>query len=164
MTSTASVDEIGTVRNPHAQAAARRRMALAVLVALVCAAALFAWMRRPDRDRRAIRAAGSSRYVGPIGALRLVSVMDPPDAVRARAFDERDVVSVPDSRIQVDISDKLEQMNLPVDPLDIHVHQGHVVLAGHVDDPLMRDAIEVAVRSVDGVRSVVNKLQVVGNP
>lgn len=106
--------------------------------------------------------AGSADYVRPLGQLQLVAAMEPAQVSDESELGGRDPASVPDSRIQVDIAVKLQEMNLPVEPLDIIVEDRHVTLEGRVEDQLLRDAIEVTVRSVEGVREVDNRIEIVG--
>lgn len=133
-------------------------MALVLLV--LAGAAAFVVLRMGDADNP-LRDAGSPSYVRPIGPVRLVGSMDPVDSASGGpTLPGRDPATVPDSRIQVDIAVKLEEMGLPVEPLDITVEDRLVILEGRVEDTLLRDAIEVTVRSVEGVREVDNQLEV----
>ncbi len=130
-------------------------------VTIVAGLAAFAWLRATSSPVNRLQDAGSVAYVRPVGPVRLVAAMEPAEAAQWFPLAGRDPASVPDSRIQVDIAVKLEEMGLPVEPLDITVEERLVTLEGRVEDALLRDAIEVTVRSVEGVREVVNRIEVV---
>lgn len=142
--------------------AGRRKAWIAAVVLVAAAAAVFAWTQWAGGASSDLMAAGSGERFAPIQPIRLVSVMDPPDQVHMHDFGGGDPAAVSDSDIQVGIAVALERMNLPVEPLDIRVDDRKVLLEGRVDDALTRDAIEVTVRSVDGVREVANEIEVIG--
>lgn len=136
-------------------------VAVVVVMAAVSAVISFIVLWADDADT-SLKAAGSPSYLRPIGPVRLVGSMAPADFSEAGpSLPGRDPATVPDSRIQVDIAVKLGEMGLPVEPLDITVEDRFVTLEGRVEDTLLRDAIEVAVRSVEGVREVDNQLEVI---
>lgn len=132
------------------------------MIAALAAVGAFLALRTNSGAEPSLKDAGSPAYVRPVGAVRLVASMDPaePDG-DGPSLPGRDPATVPDSRIQVDIAVKLQEMGLPVEPLDITVEDRLVTLEGRVEDALLRDAIEVTVRSVEGVREVDNRLQVI---
>lgn len=141
-----------------------RRLALTVVAMVVMAGLVPSSMLGCDSPApHPLARAGSAEHVRPLGQLQLVAAMDQaPSGDGAQRFAGRDPASVPDSRIQVDIAVKLQEMNLPVEPLDILVEERKVTLEGRVEDQLLRDAIEVTVRSVEGVREVDNRIETVG--
>ena len=138
-------------------------MLIALTIALLIGGAIWIWNDTKRASADTLQHAASADVVSPIGQLHLISAMEPgelsgdPDTAPGR-----DPASIPDTRIQVDVAVKLEEMGLPVEPLDITVDDRLVTLEGRVEDMLLRDAIEVTVRSVEGVRQVDNRLQVVG--
>jgi hypothetical protein len=132
---------------------------LAVVLALSAAAAWWIFFATPPGA--ALRQAGSAAVATPVKPLRLVSAMQPSGAGDALKFNGAKIASYSDAEIQVAIAVKLEEMNLPVEPLEIRVDDRQVRLEGRVADVLLRDAIEITVRSVPGVRTVDNRLEVV---
>ena len=147
----------------RATSGGRRRLAFIVAASLVSAGLVgYFLLQDAASPTGPLADAASSRYVRPVGQLQLVAAMDPPETSDEPGFVGRDPATVPDSRIQVDIAVKLQEMNLPVEPLDIIVEDRRVTLEGRVEDQLLRDAIEVTVRSVEGVREVDNRIEVVG--
>jgi hypothetical protein len=141
----------------------RRGAFIALVVAVVIGAGVYVWVDARPASTDSLRGAVSAEVIGPIGQLRLVSMMEPSNLPGAPNIEPaRDPASIPDTRIQVDVAVKLEETGLPVEPLDIEVDNRVVTLEGRVEDALLRDAIEVTVRSVQGVRQVDNRIEVVG--
>lgn len=132
--------------------------------ALVLVGALVVWVGSAlffGGPGAALKRAGSERIAGPITPLKLVAAMAPPGAEDQEAYQLEGSVVYSDEEIQAGIKAKLEEMQLPADPLKIQVHERHVELEGPVADALLRDAIEITVRAVPGVRTVDNRLDVV---
>jgi hypothetical protein len=135
---------------------------IALTIALLIGGAFWVWTDARRASADTLQQAGSSDVVTPIGQLHLISAMEPGELQDAPPIAPgRDPASIPDTRIQVDVAVKLEEMGLPVEPLDIRVDDRLVTLEGRVEDALLRDAIEVTVRSVEGVRQVDNRIEVV---
>lgn len=138
----------------------RRRSRPAVKIALVIAALLVvAWVFLGRSPGQPLRGAASSAVVAPIAPLRLVSAMGAPDAPRDHGTIAENL-SFTDAEIGEAVERKLEEMKLPADGLEIAVTDREVQLSGRVADPLLRDAIEITVRSVPGVLGVDNRLEV----
>ncbi|MFP4599976.1 MAG: BON domain-containing protein [Persicimonas sp.] len=148
---------------PYRQSNAARAVIVALAVAVVVAAA--AWLVvSPQRQTGGFEQAGSEQFFAPVGPYRLVAATDPlsPGQQQIQGY-VKDPATIPDSRISVDVIQKLQEMNLPVEPLDIRVEDRRVRLEGGVEGRVMRDAIEVTVRSVDGVREVDNRIEILGD-
>jgi osmotically-inducible protein OsmY len=137
----------------------RRRLAVAAGTLAVVAAVVLWGLWAARQQAAALRFAGSEHLVMPVGPVHLVAAMSPKQGAGGRGARGRDPAQLSDVKIQVAIATKLTEMNLPVQPLDITVEQRRVTLEGTVDDDLLRDAIEVTVRSVDGVRQVDNRIE-----
>jgi|SRR5690554_2155248 len=138
----------------------RRRSRPAVKIALVIAALLVvAWVIWGRSPGHALRGASSSAIVAPIAPLRLVSAMGAQDAPQDYGAIAENL-SFTDAEIAEAVERKLQEMKLPADGLEIAVTDREVHLSGRVADPLLRDAIEITVRSVPGVHTVDNRLEV----
>jgi osmotically-inducible protein OsmY len=136
---------------------------ITLTVVILAALAGYLWIDSRRASADSLRSTVSSQVLGPIGQVHLVSEMQPAEPSGDSSGPMgRDPASIPDTRIQVDVAVKLEEMGLPVEPLDITVDDRLVTLEGGVEDMLLRDAIEVTVRSVEGVREVDNRIEVVG--
>ncbi len=147
---------------PYRQSNAARAVIWALAVAVVVAAA--AWLVvSPQQQTAGLEQAGSEQFFTPVGPYRLVAATDPlsPEEQQIQGY-AKDPATIPDSRISVDVIQKLQEMKLPVEPLDIRVEDRRVSLEGRVEGRVMRDAIEVTVRSVDGVREVDNRIEILG--
>lgn len=138
----------------------RRRTRPTVLIALGLVAVLAAgWVIWQRSTRHALGNAGASAIVAPIAPLRLVSAMGAADSAHdSRAIAEN--LSFTDAEIASAVESKLREMKLPADGLEITVTDREAHLIGRVADPLLRDAIEITVRSVPGVHTVDNRLEV----
>lgn len=141
----------------------RRTDVIWATVALIAAAvASFMIVSSLDDPGPQLRGAAGSDRVGPVGAVRLVAAMPKSATTPATPRANPSVhARVPDSKIAVDIEMKLRDMGLPADRLDVTVDDGQVVVEGAVETTLLRDAVEITVRSVAGVRAVDNRLQVI---
>ncbi|MFW5966364.1 MAG: BON domain-containing protein [Persicimonas sp.] len=141
----------------------RRRMKLVrvtlVVVALAGIAA-GAWAWHSQDQRRKLTGAGSHEVVSPIGAVRLIGQM-PSTQTAERESDDSDnrPARVSDSRIHLQVDRKLQEMNLSRERVDVRIDNGVVTMEGVVDDRTVRDAYEITVRTVDGVREVHNHIE-----
>lgn len=67
----------------------------------------------------------------------------------------------PDERIQDEVSKRLAaEPDLDAAPIQVHVTNGEVTLAGTVDNPEIRGRAEDVAGGVEGVSSVLNNLRV----
>lgn len=130
-----------------------------VVVALVGLAA-GAWAWHSQEQRRTLTGAGSQEVVSPIGAVRLIGQMRSKETDE-EASDDRDDrrVRVSDSRIHLQVNRKFQEMSLSRERVDVRIDQGVVTLEGVVADRTVRDAYEITVRTVEGVREVHNHIE-----
>lgn len=137
------------------------RIAAIVIAVLLVGAAVGggSWWYWQRHRQQKLRSAADERVARPVGPVRLVSGMEkveeqPPTTPPAGSTD------VPDAKLRVQIEMQLRQMDLPVDQIEIEVADQRVVLSGEVDSVLNRDAVEVVVRSIQGVHQVDNRIAV----
>lgn len=144
------------------QAYQARRNTRPTIIAVVLIAALLvaAWVFFGKSAGDALRSAGSTAIVAPIAPLRLVSAMGAERTSEDAASGVADNLSFTDAEIEMAVASKLEEMKLPAASVEIDVKDREAHLTGRVADPLLRDAIEITVRSVPGVRTVNNRLEV----
>jgi osmotically-inducible protein OsmY len=116
------------------------------------------WYWQGERDAQLKRAA-DERVARPVGPVRLVSGMEKLDE-QPQTTPPAGSADVPDAKLRVQIEMQLRQMDLPADQIDIEVVDQRVVLSGEIDSSLNRDAVEVVVRSIEGVHQVDNRISV----
>lgn len=75
-----------------------------------------------------------------------------------------DNAAVPDSRLQLLIRRRLADEAIDTTGIDITADHGRVVLSGRVASQRQRDRIEITVRSVDAVDTLVNRLDIADPP
>ena len=131
------------------------------LIVVVALLVWGSWQLLGTGGAGALKNAGSAQVAEPISPLRLVAAMAPPGVDDEPSYGVDEIVSYSDAEIHSAITAKLEEMQLPVEPLTIEVQDHHVELDGPVADALLRDAIEITIRAVPGVRTVENRLNVV---
>lgn len=127
--------------------------------AVVCLLSLVGCRLEPDRTLQQ-----AATFFEPVGPLRLVQAMPPPEQKKPEAERADGGPEVPDSRIRLVLGMRLDRAELEVDELDIEVRDRVVTLRGRVGDPLDRDRAELIARSVEGVRDVQNGLEVASGP
>lgn len=140
----------------------RHRAPLRALIGILVIASIAAaaWLLLGQPGDAGVRSAGSTDVVAPIAPLRLVSVMELERSSKDARFAGANNLSRTDAEIEVGVAEKLEEMNLPAESVDIDVKDREARLQGRVADALLRDAIEITVRSVPGVRTVDNRLEI----
>ncbi|MGM0558333.1 MAG: BON domain-containing protein [Myxococcota bacterium] len=131
-------------------------LALLLIVGAVGAGAYWYW--QGEREHQ-LEQAANERIARPVAPVRLVSGMEEVEEQPATT-PPAGSADVPDAKLRVQIEMQLRQMDLPVDSIKIEVLDQRVVLSGEVDSALNRDAVEVVVRSVQGVHQVDNRISV----
>ncbi|AWV90688.1 BON domain-containing protein [Bradymonas sediminis] len=140
---------------------ARRQSRPTIVVVLTIVALLAAaWIFFGNSADKTMRAAGSTAVVAPIAPLRLVSAMGGDRSPEDTPPNTAEAIAITDAELEVAVASKLKEMKLPADTVTIDVKDREANLTGRVADPLLRDAIEITVRSVPGVRTVSNRLEV----
>lgn len=134
------------------------RVVLAIAALAAVGAGSWAWYQQ--EQQRELISAGSPDHFAPPGQIQLVAKMESAGAdERADEDLQGSFKRVSDSRIQMEAMRKLQQMNLPLDRVDVRIEDATVVLEGRVDDRTTRDAFEITVRAVEGVREVENRIE-----
>ncbi len=131
-------------------------VAVILIGAAIGAGAFWYWQ---DGQHEALRSAVDESVAQPVGPVRLVSGMEAVEE-QPKTTPPASSANVPDAKLRVQIELQLRQMDLPVDDIDIEVADQRVVLSGEVDSTLNRDAVEVVVRSINGVHQVDNRIAV----